>query len=141
MNLPAEALELEAPIRVNRMALRKDSGGAGKYRGGLGCIRELELLEGVATVTHRGERHNHPPRGSRGGRDGMLAHSIIVRADGSEEVIPSRKLLQMRAGDRMVVNTAGGAGYGKPGERDPEAIRRDVKNGKVSAPSAENTLS
>ena len=132
MNQPAEALELEAPIRINRMSLRKDSGGVGKYRGGLGCIRELELLEGEATVTHRGERHNHPPRGSRGGGNGAFAYSTVIRADGSEEVIPSKRLLSMKAGDRLVIETAGGAGYGDPGERDPEAVRRDIANGKVS---------
>ena len=136
MNLPAEALELEAPLRINRMALRQDSGGVGKYRGGLGCVREIELLDGVAIVTHRGERHNHPPRGSRGGGDGMLAHTTIFRADGREEVVPSKKLLQMNAGDRMLIQTAGGAGYGDQAQRDPEAQRQDIKNGKVSAPEA-----
>ena len=140
MNLPAEALELEAPIRINRMALRKDSGGIGQFRGGLGCVREIELLEGVATVTHRGERHNHPPRGSRGGGDGRLAYSTIIRTDGNEEIIPSKKLLQMKAGDRMLIQTAGGAGYGDPSARDPEAHRRDVRNGKVSATAAESNV-
>ena len=60
MNMPAEPLELEAPLRVNRMALRPDSGGVGKYRGGLGCVREIEILEGVATVTHRGGAAQSP---------------------------------------------------------------------------------
>ena len=140
MNMPAEPLELEAPLRVNRMALRVDSGGVGKFRGGLGCVREIEILEGVATVTHRGERHNHPPRGSRGGGDGMLAHTTILRRDGSEEVVPSKKLLQMKAGDRMLVQTAGGAGYGDPRERDPQAHRRDIRNGKVSASPGESNV-
>lgn len=140
MNMPAEPLELEAPLRVNRMALRPDSGGVGKYRGGLGCVREIEILEGVATVTHRGERHNHPPRGSRGGGDGRLAYTTIIRSDGSEEVVPSKKLLQMKAGDRMLIQTAGGAGYGDPAERDPQAHRLDIKNGKVSPSLTESNV-
>ncbi len=57
MNLPVEALELEAPVRVHRMALRADSGGPGQYRGGLGCVREFEFLTDEITLTHRGERH------------------------------------------------------------------------------------
>ena len=140
MNMPAEPLELEAPLRVNRMALRPDSGGVGKYRGGLGCVREIEILEGVATVTHRGERHNHPPRGSRGGGDGRLAYTTIIRSDGSEEVVPSKKLLQMKAGDRLLIQTAGGAGYGDPAERDPQAHRLDIKNGKVSPSPTESKV-
>jgi N-methylhydantoinase B len=132
MNLPAEALELEAPIRVHRMALRPDSGGAGRFRGGLGCRRELEFLEGEITLTHRGERHYHPARGSQGGADGACAVSTILRADGSEEVVPSKLLTRVRAGDRLIVETAGGGGYGKATQRSREAVREDVKNGKVS---------
>ena len=132
MNMPAEALELEAPIRIHQLKLRKDSGGIGKFRGGLGVVREFELLEGEATLTHRGERHVYPARGSQGGGEGALAHSVIMRADGSEEVIPSKRLTTWRAGDRLVVKTAGGAGYGDPKERDPEAHLADIKNGKVS---------
>ncbi len=132
MNLPAEALELEAPIRVHRMALRADSGGAGRFRGGLGCRREFEFLEGEITLTHRGERHYHPARGSQGGADGACAVSRILRSDGTEEVVPSKLLTRVRAGDRLIVETAGGGGYGDPTQRDREAVHEDVKNGKVS---------
>ena len=62
MNLPAEALELDAPIRVNRAMLRRDSGGAGAHRGGLGILREYEILHGEVRFTHRGERHFIAPR-------------------------------------------------------------------------------
>ena len=111
MNLPAEALELEAPIRVRRMALRRDSGGAGRFRGGLGCVREFEFLEGEVTLTHRGERHYHAAQGSQGGEAGACAVSTIVRGDGSEETIRSKVLTSVKAGDRLLVQTAGGAGY------------------------------
>lgn len=57
MNLPAEAMEMEAPIRVHRVALRQDSGGAGTFRGGLGVVREYEILDGEVSLSHRGERH------------------------------------------------------------------------------------
>jgi N-methylhydantoinase B len=136
MNLPVEALELEAPVRIHRMALRADSGGPGQFRGGLGCVREYEILEGEVTLTHRGERHFHPARGSQGGADGALAHSLIRRADGTEEVIASKLLTTLWAGDRLLVETAGGAGYGDPRRRDPAALAEDVRNGKVSREAA-----
>ena len=136
MNLPVEALELEAPIRVHRMALRSDSGGPGQYRGGLGCIREFEFLEGEVTLTHRGERHFNAAAGSQGGFPGAQADSRIVRADGSVEVVPSKVLTTVRAGDRLLVQTAGGGGYGVPTERDADALSQDLANGKVSEAAA-----
>lgn len=136
MNLPVEALELEAPIRIHRMALRPDSGGPGRYRGGLGCVREFEFLEGEVVLTHRGERHFHPAQGSQGGAEGACSVSRILRGDGSEEVIPSKQLTTVVAGDRLIVETAGGGSYGDPSERDREAVRRDVSNGKVSDAAA-----
>jgi len=136
MNLPAEALELEAPIRVRKMALRRDSGGAGRFRGGLGCVREFEILEGEVTLTHRGERHVHPARGSRGGGDGARALSRIQRADGREAIIPSKQLTTLAKGDRLIVETAGGGGYGDPLSRPRDAVREDLENGKVSVEEA-----
>ena len=90
MNLPAEALELDAPIRVHRVALRRDSGGAGAQRGGLGTIREYEILHGEVRFTHRGERHFIAPKGRAGGGDGVMARTIIHRADGAQETVPSK---------------------------------------------------
>jgi N-methylhydantoinase B len=139
MNLPVEALELEAPIRVHRMALRRDSGGAGQYRGGLGCVREFEFLDGEVTLTHRGERHYHPAQGSQGGGAGACAVSKILRRDGSEEIVRSKLLTTVKAGDRLLVETAGGGGYGDPGLRERDAVREDVSNGKVSEQAARDT--
>ena len=90
MNLPAEALELDAPIRVNRAMLRRDSGGPGAHRGGLGILREYEILHGEVRFTHRGERHFIAPKGRAGGADGAMARTVIYRRDGGEEVIPSK---------------------------------------------------
>ena len=72
MNLPVEALEMDAPIRVRRSELRPDSGGRGAFRGGLGIRREYEVLAGEVVFTHRGERHRHPARGAAGGGPGGL---------------------------------------------------------------------
>ena len=136
MNLPAEAMEMEAPIRVHRLALSPDSGGAGQQRGGLGMIKEFETLVDGVTMTHRGERHYHPARGSHSGLAGAKSHSVLRRAGGDEEVIPSKLVGMMNRGDRLIVTTAGGGGYGDPHLRDRSALAEDVKNGKVSADAA-----
>jgi len=136
MNLPAEALELDAPIRVHRVALRPDSGGAGAQRGGLGTVREYEILHGDVRFTHRGERHFIAPAGRAGGHDGAMARAVIHRADGSEEVVPSKLVTTLHAGDRVVMETAGGGGYGDPAAREREKLRADIEDGKVSAEAA-----
>ncbi|MCC7083087.1 MAG: hydantoinase B/oxoprolinase family protein [Burkholderiales bacterium] len=134
MNLPAEALEMDAPLRLHRVALRRDSGGAGQYRGGLGVVREYEVLADGISFTHRGERHFSEAPGLNGGRAGIAAHSIILRADGREEVIPSKALTVLDKGDRVIVQTPGGGGYGDPTLRRHIAV--DVANGKVSVQAA-----
>jgi N-methylhydantoinase B len=136
MNLPAEAMEMEAPIRVHRVALCRDSGGAGRQRGGLGIVKEFETLVDGVTMTHRGERHYYPAGGSHSGLAGAKAHSVLRRANGTEEVIPSKLVSTMNRGDRLVVATAGGGGYGDPHTRDRDAVQQDVENGKVSEAAA-----
>lgn len=132
MNLPVESMEMDAPIRIHRTALKADSGGAGRQRGGLGVVREYEILHGEVRFTHRGERHFSPARGRKGGEDGGVAHSIIYRADGREEVIPSKIVTTLMQGDRVVVSTSGGGGYGPAAERAAELVDLDVADGKVS---------
>jgi N-methylhydantoinase B/oxoprolinase/acetone carboxylase alpha subunit len=131
MNLPAEAMEMETPIRLNRVTLRSGSGGAGRHRGGLGTLREYEALVDGVTFTHRGERHFSSARGVFGGADGARAESVILRRDGSVETIPSKVVTRLMKGDRVVLQTAGGAGYGDPAERDPALVQADRADGKV----------
>ena len=137
MNLPAEALELDAPIRVNRAMLRRDSGGPGAHRGGLGILREYEILHGEVRFTHRGERHFIAPKGRAGGADGVMARTVIYRRDGSRGGDP----FQARddactLGDRVVFETAGGGGYGDPARRTAEQLRDDLADGKISRDGA-----
>jgi N-methylhydantoinase B/oxoprolinase/acetone carboxylase alpha subunit len=132
MNLPAEAMEMEAPIRVHRVALRPDSGGHGKQRGGLGIIKEYEVLEGEVRFTHRGERHMCAAQGAHGGEPGAMAISEIIRASGATETIPSKMMALLQKGDRVVITTAGGGGNGPRVERNPDAVRFDLLDGKVS---------
>jgi N-methylhydantoinase B/oxoprolinase/acetone carboxylase alpha subunit len=135
MNLPAEAMELEAPIRVHRVALRPDSGGAGRHRGGLGIIKEYEILDGEVRLTHRGERHMCAAQGSDGGEPGAMAISEIIRLSGARETIPSKMMAVLHKGDRVVVTTAGGGGNGRADQRDARAAKFDLLDGKVSLSS------
>ena len=136
MNLSAEALELEAPLTVHRFALRPDSGGAGKFRGGLGVLREYEVLDGEVSFTHRGERHYTGAPGLAGGHPGATARSHIWRVGGGDEEIPSKIVTTLRRGDRLCVETAGAGGHGDPHDRDHAAVVADVRNGKVTALAA-----
>ncbi len=134
MNLPAEALEMEAPIRLHRVALRPGSGGDGEWRGGLGLVRDYEVLEGDVSFSHRGERHFSAAAGLNGGGAGGRARSAIRRANGSEEVIPSKIATVLHPGDRVTVETAGGGGYGDPSRRDPALRAADIADGKMERP-------
>ena len=136
MNVPAEALMMEAPIRVHRAALNRDSGGRGRHRGGLGAQFEYEILDGEVTLTYRGERHFFEAAGYDGGSPGSRSTAVIRRADGSTEVIPSKIVARLARGDRLLLTTAGGGGHGDPHQREGALVLADVANGKVSAEAA-----
>lgn len=136
MNLPVEALAVESPVRVVRFGLRTDSGGAGRHRGGLGVVREYEFLVDGVQLTYRGERHFTEARGSRGGGAGMRARASITRADGSVEAIASKCVVRVSRGDRLRVETAGGAGFGDARERARNELLADLANRKVSKSAA-----
>ncbi|HYF07408.1 MAG TPA: hydantoinase B/oxoprolinase family protein [Acetobacteraceae bacterium] len=134
MNLPAEAAEMETPIRLNRVALRPGSGGEGEYRGGLGTIREYEALVDDVSFTHRSERHFSAAQGLFGGGEGARSVSVIHRRDGTQEVIPSKIVTRLQKGDRVVIETAGGGGYGDPARRPSAKREADIADGKVNQP-------
>ena len=141
MNLPIEALGIEAPIRVLRFGLRADSGGAGRRRGGLGVIKEYEFLADDIRLTYRGERHFTAARGSLGGSAGAMSVATIYRADGRVETIASKTVTSVSRGDRLLVETAGGGGFGDPRERASQALADDLSNRKVTPQSAQQTYS
>lgn len=109
---PAEAIEAQAPLRVERVAIRQGSGGAGRHRGGDGVVRSYRLLAGSGTVSYRGERHTIAPQGAAGGAPGRCASARIERADGRIEHLPAKARAQWQAGDRLVIETAGAGGWG-----------------------------
>jgi len=136
MNQPIEALCMDAPIRVTRFGLRRDSGGAGQYRGGLGVVKEYEFLADDIRLTYRGERHFTAARGSQGGGAGAMSRAAIHRASGRIDEISSKATTTVSRGDRLVIETAGGGGFGDPAARAPESVAADVANGKVSRAAA-----
>jgi N-methylhydantoinase B len=137
MSMPEEALEMEAPIRLIRNELRgDDTGGAGEFRGGVGIVREYEVLHGPVKFSHRGERHFSQAGGLLGGGPGGNAWSEIRRKDGRVEEIRSKIVTQLETGDRVLVKTPGGGGYGDPTKRERPAVQRDIDNGKISGKAA-----
>lgn len=129
-----EAFESIAPLIVWRKELRTDSGGPGRYRGGLGQECEVEVRSTrPVQLSLLSDRWRHPASGLAGGRPG--ASTEIRFGDGTLPHPKSRTVVQ--PGTRIVLAYAGGGGYGPPGERDRSAVRDDVRNGYVSAEAAE----
>ena len=112
-NTPVEAFELAYPLRVVEYRLRDGSGGAGTHRGGEGVRRVLEVLADRATLSLLTERRTHGPWGLAGGADGAPGRNLLIR-DGEEEALPPKATRRLRRGDRIVVETPGGGGYGTP---------------------------
>lgn len=132
---PVEILEAAYPVMFTRWALRPDSGGAGRHRGGLGAIYEIELLEEQADVFLFGERGRFAPPGILGGGAGALNRFSVLRSDGSAEQPPMASKwvgIKLAKGERVRLETPGGGGYGPASERADDAIRRDLDNGYVT---------
>ena len=136
MNTPIEAIEGVYPIRFLKYELRKDSGGAGKWRGGVGVERSWKLLSPSATLSILAERTKLAPWGLYGGKSGMKGEFLIRKSDGTEIWLNSKCTVKMEKGAIFVARTPGGGGYGSPLERAPEAILKDVVKGLVSISSA-----
>jgi len=124
------------PLRIPRLRLWADSGGAGRFRGGLGLEKVFEATTTDVMVSHRGERFASSPWGLDGGRSGPRAHAFIVRRDGTREELPSKKMIVLHPGDQLWEYVAGGAGYGDPLDRDPAAVWADLQDGKISGAQA-----
>jgi N-methylhydantoinase B len=136
---PAEAIELRWPLRVERCALRVDSGGAGRRRGGLGLEREVRVLAPGATLSVLSDKNVIPPYGVNGGQAGAPNRFVVRR--GGQEMMPSAlpgkvTAFPLEPGDVVVMQSAGGGGFGDPHTREPELVRRDLEFGYVSAGAA-----
>lgn len=138
-NLPIEAMEAEFPVRVERYELLPDSGGRGRFRGGLGVVRDLRILVGDISVATRSARQKFPAAGVAGGGEGSLGAFILNPGTAGERRLPStRSEIPLAKDDLLRIVTPGGGGFGPEAERDPERRARDLANGKMSpgAPAA-----
>jgi N-methylhydantoinase B len=131
-NIPIEALEFEHPVMVERYELVRDSGGAGKWRGGMTMRRQIRVLDHVATVNAGGTNSIVPPWGLFGGHDGRTTN--VELGDGVAPLKNRNGLVG--AGQTLAMVASSGGGYGDPRERDRELVRRDLKEERISLEAA-----
>jgi N-methylhydantoinase A/oxoprolinase/acetone carboxylase beta subunit/N-methylhydantoinase B/oxoprolinase/acetone carboxylase alpha subunit len=134
-NIPVELAEAEFPIVVERYGFVCDSGGPGRYRGGVAIERVWRTLAAVTALQVRSDRQRHQPYGLYGAGDGGASANVILDDETARHLGPMFATVLGR-GDRYHHRMAGGGGWGDPLEREPEAVARDVRHGKVSTTSA-----
>jgi N-methylhydantoinase B/oxoprolinase/acetone carboxylase alpha subunit len=113
-NTPIEAIEHDLPVRIVCYRLRTDSAGSGEFAGGEGVVREYEML-GDTSVTILSDRRRFSPYGACGGGPGGRGRNVLIR-HGREELLPGKVTLQLKAGDRLRLETPGGGGFGRRDE-------------------------
>lgn len=134
-NTPVEVLERQHPVRIEDYALVPDSGGAGRFRGGLGLRRSYRLLAEEAVLQLRADRLRFAPYGLNGGDRGGPSANWLGEGD-ARRSIPGKVTMTMRRGELLTHHQAGGGGHGDPFTRAPDAVARDVWNEKVTTSAA-----
>ncbi len=136
-NYPVEFLELGYPVRLLAYGVVPDSGGAGRYRGGCGILREYEILAEEATFGIRIDSVKNPPWGFDGGMCGGVGRAWVNRGMPDErELPPLSDGHKLKRGDILRIETGGGGGRGHPFDRPPEDVLEDVRGGYVSEEAA-----
>jgi N-methylhydantoinase B len=136
-NLPVEAMEMEFPLRIERYELVTDSGGPGRFRGGMGILRDMRILADGAGVSLRSSRQKYPAPGLAGGRPGGLGTFVRNPGAADETRLPmTTSGTPLANGDVLRVMSPGGGGYGDPLARERAAVRRDLAEGKISLQAA-----
>ena len=137
-NTPVEINEAEVPVKILRYDLVPDSGGAGKYRGGLANLLEFQVFDPNSSVTARNrDRTRFRAWGVQGGRAGMPSRFVVNPGTAKERELGNIDFAHLDPGDIVSIKTSGGAGRGNPLERDPQAVLADVRSGFVSLAAAE----
>jgi N-methylhydantoinase B len=131
-NNPIEVIEAEYPIRIQRYGYLPDSGGAGRFRGGLALIREYRFEEAEGTLQLRTDRRRHLPYGLQGGREGTPSANLLNPGTPAAQDLPAKCTLTLRRGDVFRHVYAGPGGWGDPMTRDPERVRWDVLEEKIT---------
>ncbi|MDE0943194.1 MAG: hydantoinase B/oxoprolinase family protein [Alphaproteobacteria bacterium] len=133
-NLPVESIEAEYPLLVESYGLIEDSGGAGKYRGGLGIRRVVRPLGHETVFSGMGERFKHQPWGIFGGGPGGTGRFSVQGPNHNDETLPDKpNRVPLGPDDAVIIETPGAGGYGEPSERDADALAADYRGGKFSA--------
>jgi N-methylhydantoinase B len=136
-NYPVEYVERDFPLRVERYAVRPDSGGPGCYRGGTGVVRDVRVLCDRAELATRMENTLVAPYGVAGGRAGRTGRILLNPGTAAERVLPPLgDGIALTRGDLLRFETCGGGGWGDPLARDPERVREDVARGFATARGA-----
>ncbi|TBL77645.1 hydantoinase B/oxoprolinase family protein [Paenibacillus thalictri] len=136
-NLPIEALEREYPVLVERYQLRTDSGGAGRFRGGLGIQRDFRILCDGMSYTGLGDRHKFAPWGLEGGQSGSTgSFKADFGGEGLKQLGSKISGVSLNNEDLVSVCSPGSGGYGNPHERPAASVFKDVREGKVSLEAA-----
>ena len=136
MNTPVEAAELEYPVTIQRYEFIPDSGGAGKFRGGLSLRRDIQFHTDV-TWARYSDRQKFAPQGVFGGKEGAKGAFLLNPGTERQTRGKAKGVDPLEAGDVLSIRLPGSGGYGPPWERDPQSVAWDVKNGKVSIESAQ----
>ncbi len=137
-NVPVEVAEVRYPWRVERFELAQDSGGPGKFRGGLGVYRDYRIIGHKSGLTVTTDRVKYtPPWGLFGGKAGKSNITVVCRNDGREERWRKISNLPLNENELVSFQTGGGGGYGPPLDRNPQLVLEDVINGYVSMKSVE----
>jgi N-methylhydantoinase B len=136
-NLPVECLEMEYPLLVDEYSLVEGSGGAGRWRGGLGIRRSIEVLGHEASFLGSLDRARFGPWGLGGGRTGGCGGIVLNPGSPGERVLPSKVWgFRLAPGDRVSMVTPGAGGWGPPAERPVEQVLADVEDGILSVERA-----
>lgn len=135
-NTPIELIEAESPILMEEYGFLPDTGGPGKYRGGLAIVRSYRILADSATVQLRSDRERFAPWGLFGGKSGAKARSFLNFGTDKEDRLPSKFIRQVKKGDVFRGEMAASGGYGDPIERDPKAVAEDIKQEKITTTHA-----
>ncbi len=130
MNTPIEEIEVRYPLVVEKYALREDSCGNGRFRGGLGIIRQFRTKVPVV-VSVLGERQKTAPWGLAGGEDGKKGIYYVIKTDGKKIILPGKTTTTVNAEELIVIETPGGGAWGEQQKRTEKSIKQDESNGKV----------
>ena len=139
LDLPVEAIETELSdiLRVEKYELIPDSGGPGKYRGGLGIRRDIRMLSDPAYLSTRSDAQKFAPKGVLGGQDGSVARYFLRRGNQIDKIPGKNTNFRLKTGDYLSFETPGGGGYGDPQNRDIKMIKEDIKQGYISKQAAD----